>query len=82
MWQIIILIFSLLIFIALLRIFLVKTVFDKLVVLDVTNTLFIVFLIALSIHWKEIILVDIAVVYALLSFVGILYFINYIKPTS
>ncbi len=79
MWQITALIFSILIFIALARVFLVKTIFDKLVVLDVANTLVIALLITLSIIWKEVILADIAIVYALLSLIGILYFTKYVE---
>ena len=79
MWQIVGLILSILIFIGLIRIFLVETIFDKLVILDVINTLVITLLITLSIVWKEIVLTDVAIVYALLSFIGVLYFAKYAK---
>ncbi len=82
MWQITALIISIFIFIALIRVFLVKTIFDKLVILDVINILAISLLIALSIVFKENILVDVAVVYILLSFISVLYFARYIKTKS
>ena len=79
MWQTLSLILSMLILTALVRIFLVRTIFDKLVVLDTINTLVIALLITISIIFKEVFLVDVAIVYALLSFTGILYFAKYIK---
>jgi len=79
MWQLVGLILSILIFIGLIRIFLVKTIFDRLVVLDVVNTMVITLLITLSIIWKEIVLVDVAIVYALLSFIGVLCLVKFAK---
>ncbi len=79
MWQIVGLILSILVFISLIRIFFAKTIFDKLVVLDVINTLVITLLITLSIVWREVVLADVALVYALLSFIGVLYFAEYAK---
>ncbi len=80
MWQIVALIISILIFIALIRIFFIKTIFDKLIILDIVNTLVIALLIVFSIIWKQAIFVDVAVAYAILSFIGVLYFTRYIKP--
>ena len=79
MWQIVGLILSILIFISLIRIFLVETIFDKLVILDVMNTLVVALLITLSIVWREVVLADVALVYALLSFIGMLYFVKLAK---
>ncbi len=79
MWQIVGLILSILIFISLIRIFLVETIFDKLVILDVMNTLVVALLITLSIVWREVVLADVALVYASLSFIGMLYFVKFAK---
>jgi multicomponent Na+:H+ antiporter subunit F len=79
MWQIIALIISVFIIIVLMRISLVRTIFDKLVILDVANTLVITLLITLAIAWQEFFLIDVAIVYAFLSFVGLIYFVKYVR---
>ncbi len=80
MWKAVAFIISILIAAALIRIFLVKTIFDKLVVLDLLDILAVSLLIIFAVVWKELIFADIAVVYTLLSFIGVLYFSKYIKP--
>jgi len=70
--------FAVLLFITLFRIFFGKTAADKMVVLDVVNVLVVIIMIVLSIAFKEVILVDIGIVYALLSFVATLFLARYI----
>ncbi|EJG06932.1 MAG: monovalent cation/H+ antiporter complex subunit F [Methanofollis liminatans] len=51
---------------------------DRVVALDVVNTLTIAAMILLAIAYGEVIFVDVAIVYALLSFVGTLYIAKYL----
>lgn len=46
---------------------------DRVVAMDAVNTLVVAGMIVLGIVYKQIIFVDVAIVYALLSFVGTLY---------
>ncbi len=71
-WVAIILIF--LIFICLIRAILGPTVPDRVVALDTINTLATAILVMLGIAFEEIIYIDVAIVYVLLSFVSTLYF--------
>lgn len=79
MWKIIALILLILFFIAFVKMFLVKSIFDKLVILDVINILIVALLITVSIIFRETAIADIAIVYVLLSLTGILYFAKYIQ---
>ncbi len=67
------------IIIALVRVFLGPTVPDRIVGLDTINTIVVVLMVILGAAFKEIILIDVAIVYALLSFVATLFIAKYIE---
>jgi len=67
------------IIIALVRVFLGPTVPDRIVGLDTINTIVVVVMVILGAAFKEIILIDVAIVYALLSFVATLFIAKYIE---
>ncbi|MBN1194272.1 MAG: cation:proton antiporter [Methanomicrobiaceae archaeon] len=54
------------------------TVPDRVVALDAINTLTVAAMILLAVIYEQIIFVDVAIVYALLSFVGTLFIAKYI----
>jgi len=72
---------SLLIFMvfSLIRAVLGPTVPDRVVALDTINTLVIASMIILGAAYKCVIYVDVAIVYAVLSFVGTLYIAKYLE---
>ena len=61
------------------RIVLGPTVPDRVVGLDTINTLVIAVMIILGAAYDEVIYIDVAIVYALLSFVGTLYIAKYLE---
>ena len=61
------------------RILLGPTVPDRVVALDTINTLVISAMILFGAAFKEVIYVDVAIVYALLSYVGTLYIAKYLE---
>jgi multicomponent Na+:H+ antiporter subunit F len=65
--------------IILIRVFLGPTPADRLVGLDTLNTLVVVSMVILSIAFNEVIYVDVAIVYALLSFVTTLFVAKYLE---
>jgi len=67
------------IIIALIRLIIGPTTPDRLVALDTINTIVIVIMVVLGAAYKEVFLIDIAIVYALLSFVTTLYIAKYIE---
>lgn len=52
---------------------------DRVVALDTINTLIVAIMIILSVAYKEIVFVDVAIVYAILSFVATLYIAKYLE---
>jgi len=67
------------ILITILRIFLGPTPPDRLVGLDTLNTMVVVAMVILGIAFEEVIYIDVAIVYALLSFVTTLFIAKYIE---
>ncbi len=67
------------IIISIARIVMGPTTPDRVVALDTINTLIVAIMIILSVAYKELIYVDIAIVYALLSFVTTLYIAKYME---
>jgi len=67
-----------LIALALVRLAVGPTAPDRVVALDAVNTLTIAAMILLAIAYGEVVFVDVAIVYALLSFVGTLYIAKYL----
>lgn len=68
--------------ISLIRVIFGPTSADRVVGLDTINTLVVAVLIVLSALFKTIVYVDVAIVYALLSFIATLYLANYIGESS
>lgn len=64
--------------IAAIRLVLGPTAPDRVVALDTINTLVVAVLILLSIAYRQLIFIDVAIVYALLSFVSTLYIARYV----
>lgn len=64
---------------AILRIALGPTIPDRVVALDTINTLVISSMIAFGAAFKEVVYVDVAIVYALLSFIATLYIARYLE---
>ncbi len=67
------------IIIALVRVFLGPTVPDRIVGLDTINTIVVVLMVILGAAFKQVILIDVAIVYALLSFITTLFIAKYIE---
>lgn len=63
---------------ALVRLFLGPTIADRAVAVDTVNTLMVAALILLGVVYQQIIFIDVAIVYAILSFVSTLYVAKYI----
>lgn len=63
----------------LIRVFLGPTSPDRLVGLDTLNTVVVVSMVILGMAFKEVIYVDVAIVYAMLSFVTTLFIAKYIE---
>ena len=51
---------------------------DRVVALDAVNTLVVAAMIVLGVVFKQFIFIDVAIIYALLSFVGTLYIAKYL----
>ncbi len=64
------------------RILLGPTIPDRVVALDTINTLVIAFLVILGAAFNAIIYIDVAIVYALLSFVSTLFISNYLEAKA
>ena len=71
-------IFAGLILVTMVRLLLGPTVPDRVVALDTINTLTVASMIVLAVAYRQTIFVDVAIVYALLSFVGTLYIAKYV----
>ncbi len=65
--------------VALIRLILGPTIPDRLVALDTINTMVIVIMVLLGAAFREVILIDVAIVYALLSFITTLFIAKYIE---
>ena len=73
-----VLILVVLIGLCMVRLFLGPTPADRAVSLDTINTLTVAALIILGVIFRQIIFIDVAIVYALLSFVSTLYIAKYL----
>ncbi len=65
--------------IVLIRLFLGPTVGDRVVAVDTINTFVVAILILLGAAYRRTIYIDIAIVYAILSFIGTLYIARYLE---
>jgi multicomponent Na+:H+ antiporter subunit F len=70
------LIFNLL---CLIRLILGPTIPDRIVALDTMNTLIVAGMILVGAAYEEVICVDVAIIYALLSYIGTLYVAKYLE---
>jgi len=77
-WMLAVICLAVLTVLASIRIILGPTAPDRVIALDTVNTLVIASMILLGVVYSEIIFVDIAIVYGLLSFVSTLYIAKYI----
>ena len=77
-WMFTVAVFAALMLLACIRLFKGPTTADRVVALDAINTLVVASMIVLAAAFKQIIFVDVAIVYALLSFVGTLYIAKYL----
>ena len=77
-WLITVLCLAILIIIATVRLVLGPTAPDRVIAVDTVNTLTIAIMVLLGVIYSEIIFIDVAIVYGLLSFVSTLYVAKYI----
>jgi multicomponent Na+:H+ antiporter subunit F len=77
-WILAVLCLVVLMVLASIRLVIGPTAPDRVIALDTVNTLVIASMILLGVVYKEIIFVDVAIVYGLLSFVSTLYIAKYI----
>ena len=77
-WILTVLCLVVLMALAMVRLVLGPTAPDRVIALDTVNTLVIASMIILGVIFKEIIFVDVAIVYGILSFVSTLYIAKYI----
>ncbi len=77
-WTIALVVLAVLILLALVRLLRGPSVPDRVVALDAVNTLVVASMIILAVVKKQVIFVDVAIVYALLSFVGLLFIAKYL----
>ncbi len=73
LWITVAMILAALIVLSLIRLVKGPTTPDRVVAMDAVNTLVVAIMIVLGIVYDQIIFIDVAIVYALLSFVGTLY---------
>jgi multicomponent Na+:H+ antiporter subunit F len=77
-WILTVLCLTVLMAFAVIRLGLGPTAPDRVIALDTVNTLVIASMILLGVVFRQIIIVDVAIVYGLLSFVSTLYIAKYI----
>jgi multicomponent Na+:H+ antiporter subunit F len=77
-WILAVLCLTVLMVFAVVRLVLGPTAPDRVIALDAVNTLVIASMILLGVVFQEVIIVDVAIVYGLLSFVSTLYIAKYI----
>jgi multicomponent Na+:H+ antiporter subunit F len=70
---------SLCVILALIRVMLGPTAPDRVVGVDTINTIVIVGMVAFGVAYQEVIYIDVAIVYALLSFISTLFIAKYLE---
>ncbi len=78
MWILTVLVLVGLMLLAMVRLLKGPTSADRVVALDAINTLVVAAMILLGVVFQQVIFVDVAIVYALLSFVGTLFIAKYL----
>ncbi|MDY6838136.1 MAG: monovalent cation/H+ antiporter complex subunit F [Thermodesulfobacteriota bacterium] len=81
-WLLVAVFLAICITIALVRVLLGPTVPDRIVGLDTVNTIVVVSMVILGAAFEEVLLIDVGIVYALLSFVTTLFIAKYIEKGS
>ncbi len=79
MWLPVAILLAACILVILIRLAMGPTTPDRLVALDTLNTIIVVSMVILGMAFKEVIYVDVAIVYALLSFITTLFIAKYIE---
>ncbi|HWQ65300.1 MAG TPA: monovalent cation/H+ antiporter complex subunit F [Methanospirillum sp.] len=64
--------------VSMIRLYLGPSIADRVVAVDAINTMTVAAMILLGVFYKQLIFIDIAIVYALLSFVSTLYIAKYL----
>jgi multicomponent Na+:H+ antiporter subunit F len=77
-WYIVVGVLIVLVILSFIRLILGPTAADRTIAVDTVNTLTIAAMILLGVIYQEIIFIDVAIVYALLSFVSTLYIAKYL----
>ena len=77
-WIFTVLVMVALMLLAMVRLFKGPTAADRVVALDAINTLVVAAMIVLGVVFRQFIFIDVAIIYALLSFVGTLYIAKYL----
>lgn len=77
-WSFTVLALVALMLLAMVRLFKGPTAADRVVALDAINTLVVAAMIVLGVVFRQIIFIDVAIIYALLAFVGTLYIAKYL----
>lgn len=77
-WIFAVLVLVALMLLAMVRLFKGPTSADRVVALDAINTLVVAAMIVLAVVFRQFIFVDVAIIYALLAFVGTLYIAKYL----
>ena len=72
------LVLVILMLVSLVRLYLGPSIADRVVAVDAVNTMTIAAMILLGVFYKQLIFIDVAIVYALLSFVSTLYIAKYL----
>jgi len=73
---------AILIIIALIRAALGPTIPDRAIAVDTINTLVVAILVVLGVAFEHVIYIDVAIVYAMLSFVSTLYIAKYLEENK
>ena len=73
-----VIVLAILALLALIRVFLGPSIPDRIVAVDAINTITIAVMLLLGVVYQQLIFIDVAIVYALLSFVSTLYVAKYI----
>lgn len=77
-WLFTVLVLAALMLLAMVRLLKGPTAADRVVALDAINTLVVAAMIVLAVVFQQFIFVDVAIIYALLAFVGTLYIAKYL----
>lgn len=64
--------------VSMIRLYIGPSIADRVVAVDAINTMTIAVMILLGVYYKQLIFIDVAIVYALLSFVSTLYIAKYL----